>query len=263
MKNIVEIDGVSVSYRESLALKEISLNIEKNDFLSVIGPNGAGKTTLLSVINGLGKITAGRVKIFGKILDKKTVTNIRKKVGYVPQILNIDPRMPVSVFEAVSIGRYGRRGLLQNLNHKDRQAIHRAFEMTGIEEFKERPVGHLSGGELQKVSIARALAQEPEIILFDEPVSNLDLKSRRDIINIIEKIYRDRDLTVVFVTHILNHIPDPSKRSVLVKEGKIIWQGKTEEIYDEELLSGLYECPVEIIKNGEEIFAEPRFEDHA
>ena len=104
-KSIVKISNVSVSYREDVALKGINLSIDENEFLSIIGPNGAGKTTILTVINGLGKILSGLVEVFGTELKRSSMAGIRKRIGYVSQNINIDPRSPVSVYDAVSIGR--------------------------------------------------------------------------------------------------------------------------------------------------------------
>ncbi|RKY70307.1 MAG: ABC transporter ATP-binding protein, partial [Candidatus Latescibacterota bacterium] len=165
----VELEKVTVSYRENVALKEVTLRIKEGEFLAVIGPNGAGKTTLLTTINGLGKVISGTVRVFGRELSRWNVLKIRKEIGYVPQELPIDPRSPVSVREAVMIGRAGRIGLLRRPGREDINLVESVMELTGIKHLAERPIGHLSGGERQKVSIARALAQEPKILLLDEP----------------------------------------------------------------------------------------------
>ena len=154
------------------------MSIDEGSFVSVIGPNGAGKTTLLTVINGLGTILSGSVKVFGKALQSNNLSVIRKDIGYIPQHLSIDPRSPISVREAISIGRFGKIGLLNKLITADDEIIESAMDAVGISHLANNPIGHLSGGEHQKVSIARALAQQPKIILLDEPTSKTYLKPR-------------------------------------------------------------------------------------
>ena len=177
MSCAVRLENVSVSYYEHIALRDVSLELHRRDFAAIIGPNGAGKTTLLTVINGLGDIRAGKIRVLDTPLNRRTVRGLRCRIGYVPQHLNVDPRAPVNCRESVLLGRVGRAGMLRSLSAADRKAADRALEMTGVLELAERPVGHLSGGEAQKINLARALAQEPEILLLDEPFANLDLRA--------------------------------------------------------------------------------------
>ena len=244
MNNIVEIKDVTVSYRENVALRDITLDIEKGTSLAIIGPNGAGKTTLLTAINGLGNILSGSVKVFG--VD--ATSRVRKDIGYIPQSLAIDSRSPISVQDVVMIGRLSKIGLFRYPSREDKRIVESAMELVSIKELSERPIGHLSCGEQQKVALARALAQQPEIMLLDEPTSNLDLKSQKEIIDLIDKIYEEKKLTIVFVTHILSHIPSSCREAVLMKKGKIIWSGEIEKALNENLLSDLYDCSVETIK---------------
>ncbi len=244
MNNIVEIKDVTISYRENVALKNITLNIEKGTSLAIIGPNGAGKTTLLTAINGLGNVLSGSVKVFGVDITSQT----RKKIGYVPQSSAIDSRSPISVRDVVMIGRVSKIGLFRRPSREDKEIVESVMELVSIKELSEKPIGHLSCGEQQKVAVARALAQQPEIILLDEPTSNLDLKSQKEIIDLIDKVYKEKKLTIVFVTHILSHIPSSCKEAVLMKRGKIVWFGDIEKALNKDLLSELYDCPVEIIK---------------
>ncbi|MDI6840779.1 MAG: ABC transporter ATP-binding protein [bacterium] len=253
MNNVIEIKDLTVSYRENVALKSISLDIKKGTFISVIGPNGAGKTTLLTAINGLGKILSGTVKIFGRAITPYNVSYIRKKIGYMPQKLAIDPRFPISVEDTIKIGRFGRVGIFRKLSYRDKEIVQSAMKVAGIENLAKRPIGHLSGGEGQKVALARVLAQEPEIMLLDEPTANLDPKSQSEIINVLDKIYEKQKITIIFVTHILSHIPSSCKEAVLMKKGSIIWNGEVGMI-NKELLSNLYDYPVtNVVDAGQEI----------
>jgi len=247
MTKLVEIENVTVSYREDIALKNVSLGIEEGTFLAVIGPNGAGKTTLLTVINGLGRILSGSVRVFGISLTLRNIGRIRKDIGYIPQNSNIDPRAPISVREVVSIGRTGKIGLFRRQSYKDKKIVEGAMGLVSIDDLADRPIGHLSGGEQQKVAIARALAQQPRILLLDEPTANLDIKSQKELTDLIDRIYKENKLTMVFVTHILSHIPTSCKEAVLMKKGKIVWTGKIGSALQESTLSDLYDYPIDII----------------
>ena len=247
MTDLVIINDVSVSYREHVALRGITVRIKKGEFLAVIGPNGAGKTTFLTVINGLGKITAGTVSVFGIKLNWHTANQIRKEIGYIPQIITVDPRAPIRVRDVVRIGRFGKIGIFRSLKEEDEEIVDEVMRRTGIEDLHDRPIGHLSGGEQQKVAIARALAQRPKILLLDEPTSNLDLKAQEEIVELIDRIYNEYHITMVFVTHILRHIPSSCQSGILMKNGKITFNGPIEDAMSRDRISKLYDLPEERI----------------
>lgn len=250
MEPIVDIQDVTVSYRDNVALNSISLKIHEGEMLAIAGPNGAGKTTLLTAINGLGKLLQGSVSIFGIQMERRTATQLRKEIGYVPQIINPDSRMPMRVREVILLGRYGRMGLLRKPSRKDREVVEKVVELIGIEDLLQRPIGHLSGGEQKKVSIARALAQEPRILLLDEPISNLDINAQQSILNLIEQIHERENLTTVVVMHHLNLLPVNCSRMVLLKKTRIIYNGSVDEALNDKVLSNLYDCQVKVIKNN-------------
>lgn len=260
MQPIIEIRGVSVAYREEIALRDVSLDVADGDFISVIGPNGAGKTTLLTVINGLGKILSGTVRIFGGSPDRHRWPETRRFIGYIPQLASIDPRSPISVREVVMLGRVGRIGLFRRARYEDREVVESMMEFTGIAHLADRPIGHLSGGERQKVEVARALAQQPRILLLDEPTTNMDLSAQKEIVNLIDRIYAENNLTILFVTHILSHLPKSCKRVILMREGRIIHSGDVSDILSaEQLLTHLYGCPVEVVKMDGRLVVQPRW----
>lgn len=243
---IVEIINVSVYHHKKIILENINLEIEDNKFITIIGPNGSGKTTLLNVINGFKKISKGEIFVFGKKLNQKNVVEIRKNIGYVAQNYNIDPKLPFLVKDIISLGRFGKLGFFKNLSYEDKKIIDETISLLKIENLINKPIGHLSGGEYQKVQIARALVQQPKILLLDEPTSNLDPKSQYELLELIENIYLQKQITTIFVTHILSHIPECCSEIVLIKNGKIISVGKPQEVLKEEILSQLYECSVQI-----------------
>ena len=248
---VIDIDNAVVSYREDVALRGVSLSVTPGEFVGIVGPNGAGKTTILTVVNGLGKLRHGSVRVLGQMLNGNG-HSLRKRVGYVAQVQNIDPRMPVNVREVVMIGRYGIMGLFRRPSKKDWQIVDEMLELVGMARLATRPIGHLSGGEQQRVAIARCLAQEPEILLLDEPTASLDWRAKIDILELVKLIHETRRLTTLFVTHDLSALPTACDRMVLMKEGLIWSEGPTDSQLTDEKLSVLYDIPISAVKKRRE-----------
>ena len=247
-ETVIEIENAVVSYREDVALRGVSLNVTSGEFVGIIGPNGAGKTTLLTIVNGLGKLLGGQVRVLGHHLTSGNGHSLREKVGYVAQVQNIDPRMPMNVREVVMIGRYGLLGLLKRPGRHDWKIVDEVLGLVGMEHLARRPIGHLSGGEQQRVAIARCLAQEPELFLLDEPTASLDWKAQTDILKLVKLIHNLRHLTTLFVTHDLGSLPTACDRVVLMKEGLIWAEGPPGELLTDDNLSQLYDMPVSVVR---------------
>jgi ABC-type Mn2+/Zn2+ transport system ATPase subunit len=247
-ETVIDIKNAVVSFREDVALRGVSLKVKSGEFVGIIGPNGAGKTTLLTVVNGLGKLLSGRVKVLGYQITPGNGHSLRKKVGYVAQVQTIDPRMPMNVREVVMIGRYGLLGLLGRPKKHDWEVVDEMLELVGMSHLARRPIGHLSGGEQQRVTIARCLAQEPAIFLLDEPTASLDWKAQADILELVKQIHEARRLTTLFVTHDLGCLPTACDRVVLMKEGRIWGEGAPGELLTDENLSQLYDMPLSEVK---------------
>ena len=245
---VINIKNAVVSYREDIALRGVSLKVKSEEFVGIIGPNGAGKTTLLTIVNGLGKLLSGRVWVLGDYLAPGNGHSLRKKVGYVPQVENIDPRMPMNVREVVMIGRYGLLGLFRKPGKHDWEVVDEMLELVGMSHLARRPIGHLSGGEQQRVAIARCLAQEPKLFLLDEPTASLDWKAQTEILELVKRIHDSRRLTTLFVTHDLNALPVACDRAVLMKDGLIWGEGSPDKLLTDENLSQLYDMPVSAVK---------------
>jgi len=243
---VIKIQDAVVSYREDVALQGVSLEVRKGEFIGIIGPNGAGKTTLLTVINGLGKLVHGKAWVLGSRLNGRNSINLRKRIGYVAQVENIDPRLPINVRETVMVGCYGRLGLFRRPTRAQRQTVDKVLEMVGMAHLSQRPIGHLSGGEYQRAAIARALVQQPEIFLLDEPTASIDKKAQREILSLIQLIHKEYHTTTLFVTHDLRMLPSICKRLILMKDGKIWQQGSPESMLREEVLSQLYGAPMSV-----------------
>ncbi len=240
MSCAAELRDVTVAWRGHTALRGVSLEFHRGDFVGIIGPNGAGKTTLLSVINGLVPVRSGAVRVLGEALTGANLPRLRRRIGYVPQLQRVDPRAPLSCREAVAIGRYGRAGLLCRLGAADRAAVDRALELTGIGRLADRPVGQVSGGEAQKVAIARALAQEPEILLLDEPTASLDRSAVTEITALVTAAWRDLRLTVALVTHQIERLPQSCNRVVMVRAGRVLFAGPRAAALAPRLVEELY-----------------------
>lgn len=197
--NIVEAQNISFSYGDNQVLKNITLAVPQGDYLGVIGPNGAGKTTLLKIILGLLMPAAGSVKLFGQYL--KDFKNW-EKIGYVPQkATKFETDFPTSVYEVVMMGRFGSRGLFHPTNSEDKKIVKRSLEQVGMWEHRDTLIGNLSGGEQQRVFIARALATQPEIIFLDEPTVGIDPKAREEFYSLLKTLNQKQRLTLVLISH--------------------------------------------------------------
>ena len=195
-KNIIEFDRVSFRYQSVPVLDNITLAVREGEFLGLVGPNGGGKSTLIKLIMGLITPDSGTVKVFGTSVKKA-----RSRLGYVPQFARFPSDFPITVEETVLMGCLHQGRLLQRYTKKDRELARKCMEETGVAEFADRSIDQLSGGQRQRVAIARCLAQEPELILADEPVSNLDPAHAERILELITNTARNRGIAVVFSSH--------------------------------------------------------------
>lgn len=238
---VIEIEGAVVSYREDVALRGVSLSVSRGSIVGIVGPNGAGKTTLLTLINGLGRIVKGKVRVLGHSLERGCPSGLRARIGYVPQIQNIDPRLPICARDVVMMGRYGHLGFFRRPKREDWELVDSLLERVKLSHLALRPIGHLSGGEQQRVAIARALAQEPEILLLDEPTASLDRQVKEEILDLVREFQDKGDHTTLMVTHELDMAARFCDWVVLMKSGRILAQGRPEDVLREELLDVVFE----------------------
>ncbi len=235
--NIIEMINVSTVYEgEKLpSLFHISLSIRQGEFVCIIGPNGAGKTTLLETLNGLLPHTEGQIRIMGKNIKEKGIF-LRKQIGYVPQEFTVDSFSPFLVKDIILMGRYGQIGLLHQISRQDHILVEESLEIMGIEALRDRPIGKLSGGQLQKVMLARILAKKPSILFLDEPFSNLDYHATHQAIHQISDIHDENHLTTLMVLHDLNALPERCNRIIHLDEGRMINDDIPEKVLTEDLL---------------------------
>ena len=247
---LIELDDVSVTKTDCTLLDSVSLKVFPNEFLGIIGPNGAGKTSLLNVIAGFDRFK-GNLRLFDRPETWNRTRQTRMRIGYVPQSFEIDPAFPILAIEAVLTGVCGRVGLFRSPGEQDRGRAMELLEMMRVAHLARRPLGHLSGGERQKISLARAIIQRPEVLLLDEPTSNLDIAVQKEVLNLIGDIYERESMAVLFVTHDFSLFPKCMKRAVFMNHGKVVFDGGTDNALTGPMLSRLFEFPLETFeRNG-------------
>jgi len=237
----VDLRNISTIYEGERipVIKDINMNISPGEFVSIIGPNGAGKTTLLETINGLLPYTGGKGFVFGKEINKNK-SIIRSETGYVIQNYEIDPLAPFLCKDVVMSGRSGKIGLLRFVSQKDWDKVWYSIGLVGMIDFAGRPIGKLSGGEFQKIIIARALAQQPQLLLLDEPFSNLDHASCLQIQTLFNRLHERHKITVVLVLHNLKMIPENCNRIIVLDKGKIVLDGQKNNALESSIVNNLF-----------------------
>ncbi len=247
---VIELDRVSVRKSDAVLLDRVDFRVSRNEFVGIVGPNGAGKTTLLNVVAGFERFD-GRCRLFGRAETWKRARAARMRVGYVPQSFEIDPSFPILALEAVLTGVYGRTGLFRSPGEPERARAMELMAMMRIAHLARRPLGHLSGGERQKISLARAIIQRPEILLLDEPTANLDIAVQMEVLNLVADLYERESMAVLYVTHDFNLIPKCMRRSVFLNHGRIVFDGSVDRALTGSMLSALFEYPLETFeRNG-------------
>jgi zinc transport system ATP-binding protein len=237
----VHLDNLSVYYGQTPAIAGVCLDVHEGEYLGIIGPNGGGKSTLLKTILGLIQPTSGTVQVFGGNPSRhKTV------IGYVPQFALMDKTFPITVREVVLMGRQ-KPGLspFYRFLPADKKVADELLEKVGIAELGERQISELSGGEFQKMLIARALATSPKLLLLDEPTASVDAGSRVQIYNLLNELHKD--MTIILVTHDLLAISS-QVRSLACLNGSLVYHGEPE--LTENVVQSLYGCPVDLIAHG-------------
>lgn len=251
---LLEFHDVGLNIGERALLENINLSIRQGEFLSILGPNGAGKSSLMSLMSLTWKPTKGLLKIFGEDAQKFSVKQInqrRRRIGLVPQQVHFNWAVPLTVYEVVEMAQIGMDKAERFPKSEEKRLIESSLEQMGIQSLSRRPYRSLSGGERQKVQLARALAQQPEILILDEPTAGLDMDWQERLVQLIINLYRRYSLTVILATHITGHIPPCCSRIILLGSGRIIADGKPSEVLNVKYLSKLYNCPLEIYeRNG-------------
>lgn len=240
MNPAILFDRVTIRLRGRTIIEDFSARFDPGDFVALIGSNGSGKTTMLRAVMGFVPLAAGALALFGSPAASPAYFLHRRRVAYVPQAPVLDFKMPVLVRDVVSMGRYGLRGLCRRLTREDRRMIEASMNDAGIAGLADRPIGHLSGGERQKVQIARALCQSPEVLLLDEPTSNLDMGAQHECLDLVGDIHERSGITTVIVMHDLQALPRRCERAVIIDGGRKVFDGRLSNVFTRDNLSHIY-----------------------
>jgi iron complex transport system ATP-binding protein len=251
---MIECQHISASYAEKTVLNDISCTVTSREFLGIIGPNGTGKTTLLKILTGVKRPSSGSVQLDGRNLAALPRKAIARIMAVVPQSSFVPPLFTVD--DVVSIGRYAHRTGRFSESREDRQAVDEAMKKTAVDRYRHRFMNELSGGERQEVLIARALAQEPVILMLDEPTANLDVLHQIKILSLIDQLVLEHKITAVMVIHDLNLAARFCSRLLLLHGGTVLADGTPEEVLTTENLSEAYN--VKIVVEFNRIIASPQ-----
>ena len=224
--NAIEIKNLTVAYGENIALENFNLDVEVGSLVALVGPNGAGKSTLIKTILKFLKQITGKIKINGKNL------------AYVPQRNSVDWDFPTTLFDVVEMGCYGRVGLFKRVNKKEKQKVFTAIEQVGMLDFKDRQISELSGGQQQRAFIARALVQEADIYLMDEPFQGVDSTTEKSIVDILKKL-KSEGKTLLVVHHDLQTVPTYFESVTFINK-TVIASGKVKEVFTQENIDKTY-----------------------
>ncbi|MBS3920993.1 MAG: ABC transporter ATP-binding protein [Deltaproteobacteria bacterium] len=244
---MIDLRSVSFRYRQDWVLQDISLRIERGEFIGVIGPNGSGKSTLLKILCRLLSPQKGEILLEITSLSEMSQREIARKIAVVPQ--EAYSLFPFRVVEIVLMGRSPYLGHLMFEGVRDLEIAKKAMDWTETLSISERFIDELSGGERKRVFIARALAQEPEIILLDEPTANLDIHHQVDFLNLVLNLNREKGLTIVMASHDLNIASEYCDRLILLKGGRIYKMGPPREVITRENIEEVYGCKVWVDEN--------------
>jgi ABC-type Mn2+/Zn2+ transport system ATPase subunit len=245
-----EVRNLSAGYDGHTALDDVTFTVEQGCLAGLVGPNGSGKSTLLRVILGLHKPWRGEVRIVGR-----EGSGARGRIGYMPQSELVDWSFPVTALDVVLMGRYGRLGLVRRPGARDRQEAMAALERVRLADLSQRLIGELSGGEQRRMLIARALAQDADLILLDEPLAGLDATAQHDLLALLDDLRRE-DKTLFVATHDLSCVAANFDHAVLLNR-RVVAFGRPAEVFTEELLSAAFQRHLLVLPGGERTLVGP------
>ena len=242
---MVTVNNITLGYNGPPVLREISFTASRGRILGIIGPNGSGKSTLIRAISRVIPPETGSIVIDGRDLQSMKTKEVARVVAVVPQ--NPDLPKMITAFELVLMGRTPHLRLLQNEGKSDFAVVQKAMEATNTSGFAGRQIGKLSGGERQKVTIARALAQGPDVLLLDEPTAYLDIKHQGEILDLVTRLCTKKNLTVIMALHDLNLAAQYCNRLIMLRRGKIYAEGTPPEVLTEKNIREVYGIRVHIL----------------
>ena len=247
---LIETQNLTFAYAEEPVLRDISINFQAGEFIGVIGPNGSGKSTLLKLIGGILPAPAGSVFLKDRELSRYKKKELAVAIAWIPQ----DKQMafPFKVIDIVLMGRHPYLSPLSFEGEDDYRIAQEAMNQTQVLEFAERSFNEISGGEKQRVMIASAITQKPEVMLLDEPTSALDIKYQMEILNILKRLNEEENKSLMLAMHDLHLASKFCKRLVLLKQGRVFCEGSPAEVLKKEILEEVYEVKVKIFNDDED-----------
>lgn len=244
---MLTISSFKVLYDSNVALKDVSLEVYPGEILALIGPNGAGKTTLIRAVSGTLPIESGQVKVNGQDLSRLTTAQRARVLAVVPQARQLGGAF--SVEQAVMMGRTAYMSWMGRESESDRAAVRLALRQTQLEEFAQRSIAQLSGGEQQRVLLARALAQSTPVLLLDEPTNHLDLQHQASLLSLVKELTQEKKLAVLVAIHDLNLVSFFADKVALLVDGELKHFGSPTEVIQAEYIGAAYQTPVEIVSH--------------
>lgn len=245
---MLTVDGLSVSYGEKAVLQQVGFHLAAGQVLAVIGPNGAGKSSLIRALSGVLPVRGGAVRLDGRDLRQYSEVERARRIAVVPQAVNLPAAF--TVWETVLLGRTPHLNWLGQLTAKDEDIARWALERTDTQALAGRPVNQLSGGEQQRVLLARALAQSAPVMLLDEPTAHLDLQYQLSLLELVRELAHQEKLAVLVALHDLNLVSRYADRVALLAEGKLCALGRPGEVLQADVLTRAYRVPLQVLALG-------------
>jgi len=245
---VISLDGVTVELGDRTIFDAVSFDVQKGEFVAILGPNGAGKTTLFKLLLGLLKPTKGKVRVLGAVPHRGD-----GNIGYAPQHRVLETDLALRARDVVGFGLDGNKWGIGFGSRKRDELINAVLKEVDAYQFADAAVGHLSGGEQQRLLIAQALITDPKILLLDEPLSNLDINHAQEIITLLTNISKRREVTIMLVSHDINPLLPAANRVLYMAHGHSA-MGAPDEVVTSATLSKLYDTKVEVIRSGGHVF---------
>jgi len=238
MEKVVEIKNLSFGYEQELVLKDINLDIFRGDYLGIVGPNGSAKSTLIKLITNILKPGKGQIELFGENIE---VFRDWGKIGYVAQkATSFNSSFPATVEEVVGVNLFSNIGLFKPIKKQHMERVYEVLSIVGMQDFRKRLIGNLSGGQQQKVFIARTLVGSPELIFLDEPTVGIDIKSQGEFYQLMKKLNQELNMTIVMVSHDIGAITENVNRIACMGDKKLVTHHQCCNIPFKEVLAQVY-----------------------
>jgi zinc/manganese transport system ATP-binding protein len=250
--NVVELDGATLKLGSRTVLARVTFAVRAGEFIGVLGPNGAGKTTLMRAILGLLQLDAGSMQVFGRPPERGDA-----RIGYLPQVRTVLPELRIRGLDFIAASLHGERWGLPRLRLADRKTIDATLAAIGARDLAERPLSDMSGGERQRLLLAQALIGEPKLLLLDEPLISLDARHQEVAIEVVRKVCRERNITVLFSAHELNQLLGSIDRVLYLGNGQAVL-GTVDQVVTGPVLSRLYGTDIHVVRADGHIFVMSR-----